>query len=169
MSIWGAQLWPWQETLLILYDGVERFGYLYDIFICSSDLKIKTLHTGSRKWISHVVPVFLATMRVCPNHESVVDVHFESQRATILTAFKPRTFGHFPSTQVQPLSKFSQSKTRSQHDNLSQSSLTVNQLQPKTSRLSLGCDRLFSSLRSTIPWRSVRFKVGTLHELLNTV
>ena len=78
------------------------------------------------------------------------------------------------------LSKFSQSKTRSQHDNLSQkkwsqhdnlsqSSLTVNQLQPNTSRLSLGCDRLFSSLRSTIPWRSVRFKVGTLHELVNTV
>ena len=67
--------------------------------------------------------VFYATMRVCPNHESVVDVHFESQHATILKVFKPRTFGHFPSTQVQPLSKFSQSKTRLQHDNLSQSSL----------------------------------------------
>ena len=47
-----------EKKLFLLYDGVERFGYLYDIFICSSDLKIKTLHTGSRKWISHFVPVF---------------------------------------------------------------------------------------------------------------
>ena len=87
-------LFFWSENKNIAY-GVEKV----DITFCSC---------------------FLATMRVCPNHESVVDVHFESQRATILTAFKPRTFGHFPSTQVQPLSKFSQSKTRSQHDNLSQ-------------------------------------------------
>ena len=116
-----------EKKLILLHDGVERFGYLYDIFIFCSDLKIKTLHMrGRESGYYHILFLFfLATMRVCPNHESVVDVHFESQHATILTAFKPRTFGRFPSTQVQPLSKFSQSKTRSQHDNISQNSLKV--------------------------------------------